>query len=250
MKKTNVLLLPGLLEDADGFAHQIVGLAEVADFVVADLTRSDTMAGLASDALAQAPEGEIALVGHSMGGYVALEILRQAPERITAAALLNTHARPDSPESTENRRRLIALSERDFDGAIKSLLPKQLTPEHLADSAITATITQMAHAIGREAFVRQQTAIMGRVDSRPHLAKVRCPTLVVAGREDAIMPLEVLEELADGIDSATLTVLEDCGHMAPLEQPEAVTDALHLWLTGEPRRGPDMLAGTRRPPPS
>lgn len=250
MTRTHVLALPGLLEDADAFAHQIAGLAEVADFVVADLTRSETMADLARDALAQAPDGDVALVGHSMGGYVALEILRAAPERVGALALLNTNARPDSPESTENRRRLVALAERDFDEVIKALMQRQLTPRHLADPAITATIAQMAHAVGREAFARQQKAIIGRIDSRPHLSKIRCPTLVVAAREDAIMPLEVGEELADGIPSAKLVVVEASGHMAPLEQPEAVSDALHLWLTGEPRQGVGVIAGTRRPPPA
>jgi pimeloyl-ACP methyl ester carboxylesterase len=250
MKKPHVVLLPGLLEDAEVFAHQMAGLAEVADFVVADLTRSDTMAQLAQDALAQAPEGDIALVGHSMGGYVAFEILRQAPQRVTALALLNTNARADSPESTENRRRLMALAERDFDGVIKTLMQKQLAPAHMADPAITATIAQMAHAVGREAFARQQNAIIGRVDSRPYLGAIRCPTRVLAAREDAIMPLEMLEEIADGIDSAKLAVIEESGHMAPLEQPEAVTDALHVWLTGEPPQSAGVIGGTRRPPPT
>ena len=250
MKKPHVVLLPGLLEDAEAFAHPIAGLAEVADFTVVDLTRSDTMAALASDALAQAPEGDFALVGHSMGGYVAFEMLRQAPGRVMSLALLNTNARPDSVESTENRKRLLALAERDFDGVVKTLMQKQLTPEHMADPAIAATITQMAHAVGREAFARQQNAIIGRVDSRPHLGAIRCPTLVLAARDDQIMPLGMLEEMAEGIDAARLVVVEDCGHMATLEQPEAVTDALHLWLTGEPRQGAGVIAGTRRPPPA
>ena len=250
MKKTSVLLLPGLLEDADAFAHQVAGLAEVADIRVADLTRSETMADLARDALAQAASGDFALAGHSMGGYVALEILRQAPERIRALALLNTNARPDSTDSTENRKRLMALAERDFNAAVATLLERQLTPAHLGDPAITATIAQMAQSVGREAFARQQKAIIGRIDSRPHLAKIRCPTLVVAARDDAIMPLEVLQELAGGIPGATLEIVEDSGHMATLEQPEAVTQALHMWLTGEPRRGPDVVAGPRRPAPT
>lgn len=250
MKKTNVLMLPGLLEVADLYAHQIAALAEAADCVVADLTRSDSIPGLARDALAQAPEGEIALVGHSMGGYVALEILRQAPDRVTRLALLNTHARPDSPQATEDRRRLLALAEKDFEAVIKAQLPKLLTPDHLADPVISATVAQMKRAVGREAYARQQQAVMTRPDSRPHLAAIRCPTLVVAGRDDAIMPLELLEELAEGIPTATLVVIDECGHTSPLEQPEAVTDALHLWLTGEPRTGVEVLAGTRRPPPA
>ena len=248
MTKTTLLVLPGLLEDADGFAHQSAGLAEVADVIVADLTRSDTIAQLARDALAQAPEGGFALAGHSMGGYVALEILRTAPERVERVALLNTHARPDSAEAAENRRRLLALAERDFDSAVAVLLEKQLTKAHLGEPTLTATITQMARAVGREAFARQQNAILGRVDSRPDLARIACPTLVVAGRDDAIMPLELLEELADGIPGARLEVIDECGHAAMLEHPEKVTDALHVWLTGERRPGPDVVAGARSAP--
>jgi len=250
MNKTSLLILPGLLEDADGFAHQVAGLAEVTDVVVADLTRSDTMAGLAADALAQAPEGPFALAGHSMGGYVALEIMRSAPSRVERLALLNTNARPDSPESTENRKRLIALAERDFDAAVGTLLERQLSPAHLADPVMTATITQMARSVGREAFARQQKAIMARIDSRPDLARIACPTLVLAGRDDAIMPLALLEELADGIPGARLEVVDECGHAAMLECPERVTDALRAWLAGEPRRGPDVVATPRRPSPT
>lgn len=250
MTKTTLLILPGLLEDADGFAHQVAGLAEVADVLVADLTRSDTIAGLASDALAQVREGTFALAGHSMGGYVALELMRLVPGRVERLALLNTNARPDSPESTENRRRLVALAERDFDAAVATLLEKQLSPAHLADPALTATISQMARSVGREAFARQQKAIMGRADSRPGLARIACPTLVVAGRDDAIMPVALLQELAEGIPGARLEVIDECGHAAMLEHPEAVTDALHLWLTGEPRHGPDVVAGTRSPAPT
>jgi pimeloyl-ACP methyl ester carboxylesterase len=250
VSKTTLLLLPGLLEDADGFAHQVAGLAKVADAVVADLTRSDTIAGLANDALAQAPAGTFALAGHSMGGYVALEIMRRAAGRVERLALLNTNARPDSPESTENRRRLLALAERDFDAAVATLLEKQLSPARLADPALTATITQMARSVGREAFARQQKAIMGRADSRPDLARIACPTLVLAGRDDAIMPVALLEELAERIPGARLRVIDECGHAAMLERPEAVTDELHLWLTGEPRPGPDVVAGTRSPAPT
>src|SRR5687768_16163229 len=108
----NLLFLPGLLEDADAFQPLIEGLGPRVICSVADLTRSDTMAGLARDALSQAPPGRFSLAGHSMGGYVALEVMRQAPERVERLALLHSHARPDSPEATENRRRLLALAER------------------------------------------------------------------------------------------------------------------------------------------
>ena len=88
----------------------------------------------------------------------------------------------------------------------------------------------MALATGKEAFLRQQRAIIGRMDSRPHLAAIRCPTLVVAAREDALMPLEVLREIADGIPGARLETVEESGHMVSLEQPEALTRLLRSWL--------------------
>ena len=196
MVATPVLILPGLLEDADAFQHQVEGLRESAVCRVADLTRADTIGELARQALGQAPEGRFALAGHSMGGYVALEIMRQAPQRIDRLALLNTHARADSPEAAENRRRLMAL------------------------------------AIGKDAFLKQQRAIIARIDSRPHLGKIACPTLVIAARQDALMPLELLEELAHGIPQATLGIVEDSGHMASIEQPGKMTDLLRAWLQG------------------
>ena len=180
----------------------------------------------------QAPAGAFALVGHSMGGYVALEILRQAPRRVECLALLNTHARPDSAEATENRRRLMALAERDFPAVIRSLLPKLVLEAHVDE--LSGAITEMALACGKEAFFRQERAIIGRIDSRAHLAAIECPTLVVAARHDALMPVELLEELAHGIRGATLAVVEDSGHMAPLEQPRAVASLIGDWL-GHPK---------------
>lgn len=230
MPQTPLLLLPGLLEDADVFEHQIAGLRDIASCTVADLTRSDTIAGLAADALGQAPARQFALAGHSMGGYVALEIMRRAPERVARLALLNTHARPDTPESTANRRRLMALAGTDFPAVSAQLLPHIVAPAHLGDAAITGKVARMALAIGKEAFLRQQRAIIGRIDSRAHLAAIRCPTLVVAARSDAIMPVAILEELAAGIPGARLVVIEDCGHVASIEQPAAVTRALREWL--------------------
>jgi pimeloyl-ACP methyl ester carboxylesterase len=227
---TPLLFLPGLLEDADAFEHQFKGLQSVAACRAADLTRSDTIAGLAADALAQAPEGRFALAGHSMGGYVALEILRRAPERVERLALLNTHARPDSPEATVNRRRLMQLAETDFPAVMHELAPKLVAPRHLEEIGLLGKMSEMALATGKEGFLRQELAIIGRIDSRPHLGAIRCPTLVIAGREDQIMPVAWLEELARGIPGARLEVIEECGHMASMEQPGKVTALLAEWL--------------------
>jgi pimeloyl-ACP methyl ester carboxylesterase len=165
-----------------------------------------------------------------MGGYVALEMLRQAPERIERAAFLCTNARPDAAESTENRKRLMAAAERDFPSVIRALMPKLLLDTHTKDAAMADTIVRMADRIGVDAFMRQERAIIARIDSRPHLAAIRCPTLVVAARHDAIMPVALLEELAGGIATATLAIVEDSGHVPMIEQPAQVTTQLAVWL--------------------
>src|SRR6185436_20050590 len=155
MSHADILFLPGLLEDADAFEQVISGLAEVATCVVADLTRADTIADLARDALRQAPAERFLLAGHSMGGYVALEIMRQAPGRVAKLALLNTHARPDTAESTANRRRLMALADRDFEAVANELMPKLMTAEHVKDPVLTGIVGAMALAVGKDAFKRQ-----------------------------------------------------------------------------------------------
>lgn len=230
MPKPALLLLPGLLNDARLWQAQTADLSEGAQVQVADLTGADSIAGLAAAALAQAPAGRFALAGLSMGGYVALEILRQAPERVRGLALLDTTARPDTAESSANRRQLIEQSQTDFSGVVDTLLPKQLHPDHLNDTALTRVIHAMARDVGANAFVRQQTAIMGRIDSRPHLGDIGCPTLVLCGREDAITPVEVHEEMAAALPNALLMVIASCGHLSALEQPDEVTAALKRWL--------------------
>src|SRR5262249_38866384 len=174
MAAPTVLFLPGLLEDADAFRQQIDSIGPRAHCVVADLTRSESIAALARDALAQFGARErLSVVGHSMGGYVALELLRQAPGRVQRLALLNTNARADSPESTDIRKRLMALSERDFPAVISTLMPRLVLAEHRDDSkGITGIITEMALAAGRDAFLRQERAIIRRVDSRTYLSAI------------------------------------------------------------------------------
>jgi pimeloyl-ACP methyl ester carboxylesterase len=231
----NLLILPGLLEDASAFASLIEGLGGSARCVVADLTRSGTIAGMARDALAQAPAGPVSVAGHSMGGYVALEVVRQVPARVERLALLNTNARADSPEATENRRRLLALAERDFPAVTQALLPRLMTRAHLADADLVGLVESMALAVGREAFARQQEAIIHRIDSLPHLAAITCPTAVIAARDDQLMPVALLQEMADAISGARLTTIEDCGHMATIEQPGRVLQALVEWLERKTR---------------
>jgi pimeloyl-ACP methyl ester carboxylesterase len=167
----------------------------------------------------------------SMGGYVAFEIMRQAPQRVRALALLSTSARPDTPDATAAREQLIELAETDFPAVIEKLLARMAHPEHANTPEVGGMFQSMATGLGREVFVRQQRAIIGRADSRPTLADIKCPTLVLCGREDLVTPPDVHRELAAGIAGARLEIIEECGHLLPLEQPEKVTGILRDWLS-------------------
>jgi pimeloyl-ACP methyl ester carboxylesterase len=229
---TPLVLLPGLLCDRRLFGPQLPAL-EVGGrrVLVPDLTGEGTVEALAARVLAEAPPGPFALCGLSMGGYVAQEIVRQAPERVARLALLDTRARADSPEETARRRGLIELAERgEFRGVTPRLLPLLVHRDRLADGALTGLVQAMAAAVGRDAFLRQQRAIMARRDYRPLLAAIRVPTLVLCGREDAITPPEMHHEMAAAVPDATLVVLPNCGHLAPLERPGAVAAQLAAWL--------------------
>ena len=225
-----LLALPGLLLDERMWRQQAAALAPAHPLTSFAMTPQPTIGELAEMALARAPAGRFALAGLSMGGYVAFEIVRRAPERVAALALLDTSARPDSPEQTALRRSGIAASASDFEGVVRGLFPRLLHPAHVGDASLTGLLMEMALSIGREGYVRQQEAIIGRIDSRPTLARIACPTLVLCGREDAILPLELSEEIHAGIPGSRMVVVEKSGHMSAMEQPEAVNAALREWL--------------------
>jgi pimeloyl-ACP methyl ester carboxylesterase len=227
-----LILLPGLLCDAALWRPQIEGLGTIVAPTVIDLSLDDSLGGMARRALAAAPPN-FALAGLSMGGYVAQEVMRQAPERVLKLALLDTSARADTPEQTARRRGLIELSEKgEFKGVTPRLLPLLIHPARHEDKPLTELVMGMAEHVGKAAFLRQQKAIMGRPDGREDLRRVSCPTLVLCGRQDALTPLALHEEIAGLVPGAELTVIEDCGHLSTLEKPVSVTAALRHWLVG------------------
>ena len=232
MAKPNLLLVPGLLCDRRLWQAQVEGLRHSAECIVADVSAADTIAGMAAAAIARMPPGPFAVAGLSMGGYVALEVARQAASRVKGIALLDTNARPDSAQASEDRRRMMKIAETDFDRVVNALLPKLLLPAHMRDARIVAVVKAMARDTGVAAYCRQQEAIIGRADSRPHLAKIACPTLVLCGKEDALTPVALHEEMANAIPGARLVVAPQCGHLSPLEQPQLVTMNLVHWLSG------------------
>jgi pimeloyl-ACP methyl ester carboxylesterase len=166
-----------------------------------------------------------------MGGYVAQEIMRVAPYRVSRLALLDTSARADTEEQHGRRRGLIELvGKGHFKGVTPQLMPQLIGRDRLGDQALVDTVTGMAERVGRDAFLRQQTAIMGRPDSRADLRRIACPTLVLCGRDDALTPPALHEEMAAAIPGAELVVAEDCGHLSTIERPDSVNAALRDWL--------------------
>lgn len=233
-----LVLVPGLLCDERLWHHQAENLADLAGPIsIPNVTGHGSMQGMARAVLGEAPE-KFALAGLSMGGYVALEVLRQAPERVEALALLDTSARPDTPEQTEMRLALIELARSGWFGEVwRTILPKVVHPDRIEDPRIVAAVEGMAHSVGPGAFERQERAIIGRPDSRGDLPGISCPTLILCGREDALTPVPLHEELAEGIPGARLRVIEGCGHLSTLERPEEVTDVMREWIRGSRARG-------------
>lgn len=227
----NVVFLPGLMDDHSMWARQIDGLSDVANCLALDLVDHDDVSESAEWVLKQSPE-KFALVGFSMGGYVAFEILRRAPDRITKLALVSTSARADTPERRDERLAMISRAEEgDYGALVDELIPRVLHPENPELAFLISAIRDMALGIGPAAFVRQLNLIMSRPDSRDILSQVTCPSLVVCGLDDVVTPPEVSREMAEGIPGAELKLIDHCNHYSSMEQPEIVNSALRRWLT-------------------
>ena len=231
MPRSPLVLLPGLLNTQRVYEHQVEALQDIADIVVPELWHDDTIGAMAETALAAAPT-TFALCGFSMGGYVAFEIFRRAPTRVERIALIDTQAAPDSPESRTRRQACIEQTRLGrFHGVHPTLLPQIIHPTRLKDMAATQPILDMAKEIGGDGFVRQQQAILGRPDSRPLLVEIEVPTVVIVGRQDMATPLPRSQQMAADIANAQLVIIEECGHVSPLERPAEVSAALRRWLT-------------------
>jgi pimeloyl-ACP methyl ester carboxylesterase len=219
---------------ADLWRDQIAGLNDKFDRRVTDAqTQHDSLEGIAEAILATAPP-VFALAGMSMGGVVAQEIVRQAPDRVTHLTLIDTTARPDTDKQRAHRAALIRQSAHGrFTGISRHAFTQWVHPERAHDFALYERIAAMTRQVGREAFVRQQTAMLNRRDYRPALAAIRCPLAVICGREDRVTPPDLAEEITTATAAASLTILERCGHLAPVEQPEAVTAIIGRLVGGE-----------------
>ncbi len=228
----SILLLPGLACDAALWRHQLPALRAAGHAVqVSDVhARFDTLPAMAAALLAEQP-GAPVLVGSSMGGMLALEVQRQAPGRVPAMALLGTSARPDTPELLQLRGEAIALfAQGRADEVLRANIPFALHPQARHHDALVADYLAMMERAGAEQLIRQNRAVMARTDSRPSLASVRCPVLVVCGDADLLTPSEHAQEIADAVPGARLEIVPTCGHLLTWEQPERVNALLLDWL--------------------
>lgn len=225
-----LVVVPGLNCTGEVFAPVLEGLRRSREVMVADQRQDDAIAGMAERLIEAAPD-RFALAGHSMGGYVALEVARRAPGRVTRLGLLSTSARPDPDERKDARRRLIALAEQGrFADVHAALWPALVHPSRRGDRQLEGVVRRMMDETGPEAFIRQERAIMGRADQRSWLPQIEIPTLVLVGSDDAVTPPDLSREMAEMIEWASLVVIPACGHLAPLEEPAATLAAMEAWL--------------------
>lgn len=229
------MLLPGLMCDAAVWAEQARALGPQREVFIPDYGELDTLPAMAGQVLRSAPAGPLAVAGHSMGGRVALEMLRQAPQRVARLALLDTSCHPLPPGAEGQRERdgrlaLLALARAQGMRAMaRQWAAGMLHPGRL-DTPLFEAVLDMFERRNPVQFAAQIEALLARPDATALLAEIRCPTLLLCGREDAWSPPARHEFMHARIGGSTLVVLEQCGHMSTMEQPAAVTAALQGWL--------------------
>lgn len=227
--RKNLLLIPGLVCDAAVWRYQADHLADIAEVSIPPAAQGETIVEMARIVLDAAPE-KFALAGFSMGGYVALEMLRQAPERITRLALLDTSARADIPKKAEWRRTVIAACDRgEYSSVIEGMMPILLHAGR-QDGSLPAVVRDMAGRVGVEAYVRRQRAIGSRQDSRDLLRNTTVPVRAICGREDGMSTIAEHVEIAELAPKGRFSLIEECGHMTIIERPQAATALLRDWL--------------------
>ena len=227
---SQLVFIPGLLCTKAIFEAQIAAFEGIATCHVADTRGMGSIMQMAEKALADI-SGDFAVLGFSMGGYVALEIARLAPERVTGIALVSTSSRADTPEKQAARQSLIELSKiGKFKGVTPRLLPRFFSDASLQDKDKTDIVLKMGEEVGQETFMLQQEAIMSRRDQRPHLPAITQPSIVICGTKDVLTPPAESEESAALLPNASLHLLDGIAHMSTLEAPEAVNKLLRDWF--------------------
>ena len=227
---TPLVLLPGMMCDARLFAPQINALSGVHPIHCAPIGGHDTVGALAAEVLAHAPP-RFALAGLSMGGIVAMEVLRQAPDRVEKIALLDTNARAET-DAVKTRREPQIKAVRE--GRLRDIMRDEMKPNYLTDGpnrgAILDLCMAMAESLGPDVFIRQSRALQSRPDQSETLRHADIPALILCGRDDALCPVERHEYMAGLMPDAAFQIIENAGHLPTLEQPEETTKALQDWL--------------------
>jgi pimeloyl-ACP methyl ester carboxylesterase len=233
MSRPTVVFASGQLLTEDVWAPQALALADDYDLIVADHGHDDTIAGMARRLLDAAPQ-RFHLIAHAMGGFTAFEVMRQAPERVLSLVLIATLAPNDGPAQTERRQGYIRLVEAgNFAGVVEERIPMLVHPDRREDGPLLSVIRHMAADTGAERFLRQQRAIMSRADSRPSLAAIKVPTLLIRGDRDGITTHAHQDEILAGIAGSRLEVIANCGHLPTLERPEETNRLLRTWLSAQ-----------------
>ncbi len=196
------------------------------DVIVADNQSDDTIGGFTQRLLDDAPP-RFTLIAHAMGGFVAFEVMRRAPERVAKLALISTLASADGPAQTARRQGYIDLVERgQFDQVVEERIPILFPQEKRSDARLIGIARQMAADTGADTFLAQQRAIMARIDSRPQLGEIAVPTLLIWGEKDGITSRAHHDEILDAIPGARLEVVAGAGHLPTVEAPEVVVPLL------------------------
>jgi pimeloyl-ACP methyl ester carboxylesterase len=221
----DIVMIPGLGSDAAVWQPTIDVLGPTVRCQVGDTLSDETLADMAMRILDDAP-AHFALAGVSMGGMVALEIMKAAPERVTKLALIDTNARDDTPEQSAQRRAAnAAILETDDLAALAAHAINDMV-DVSAGEDVRRAMVDMAVRVGAAAYARQNSAMIARCDLRSVLPTIEVPTLVVVGENDTMTPLACSQEICDGIAEARLEMIKKCGHLPPIEKPNAMAKLL------------------------
>ena len=232
--RRRVLALPGLLCDELVWTAQMAALDDIADVTIADLAGFDDLGDMAAAALATL-DGRVDVFGHSMGGRVAFEVWRQAPERVASLVVLDTGAHPAEPDEQTGRQRMLDIAANaGMEALADAWLPRMVHPDRRSDVAFMQPLRDMVMRAGPAQHARHIRALLHRPDATSLLGTITVPTLVVVGRHDEWSPVEQHERIAASIPGGRLEVIEDSGHMVTLERPDAVSTLLADWLTNLP----------------